>query len=148
MLLYPKLKYNCSLISTSNYQRLSIFSEKLIWIRSGWDQRIKHINKHVSEKYWIYWPEMDIITIFHWSRSAEKFHWWVFITIHVPSEPRVQDDWFQPFRKVSVYGKEIRPENFKTTIPIFCRDPKSRSICTCHSVEYRFKNFKILRRKP
>ena len=31
----------------------------------------------------------------------------IFTTFHIPSKPSAQDFWFQPFRKVSVYAKEI-----------------------------------------
>ena len=49
-----------------------------------------------------------------------------FTPSHTPSKPHSQDVWFQPFRKISVYGKEILQQKFEPMSPFFFEYTKGR----------------------
>ena len=70
---------------------------------------------------------MGMFTIFHWVRSAENFpifYRGVFSTFHQQRKPRAQNVWFQFFREVSVYGKDIIHKRIVSMIPFFFREER------------------------
>ena len=118
MLLYPKSKYNGSLI---NYQPLSIFSQNLIWIRSELYQEIKHdINEHVFfEKCWLFRQKSDIITIFHWTRGAQNLvgeSWLHFIHLGINEHKMFGFSLSETFRYTE---RRKYTKNFEPMIQIF-----------------------------